>query len=82
MHLTGTQRLADAKKGLNELEELHDELLTLSAEGAAVPEDASDEDLKQFVDDKLLPAIEKAEATIDAARLAKKKHNSYLSSSV
>lgn len=80
--LTGAQRLAEAKKGLNELEDLHEEILTRSAEGASFPEDASDADLKQFVDDKLIPSIEKAEVTIDAAKLAKKKHNSYLSSSI
>ena len=66
---------------MSELEDLHDEILTLSAEGASIPEDATDADLKQFVDDKLIPAIEKADITIDAAKLAKKKHNSYLSSS-
>ena len=79
--LTGAQRLSEAKKGLSELEDLRDEILTLSAEGVSIPEDATDADLKQFVDDKLIPSIEKAEVTIDAAKLAKKKHNSYLSSS-
>lgn len=80
--LTGAQRLAEAKKGLAELEDLHEEILQHSAEGAAFPDDASDADLQQFVDDKLAFSIEKADVTIEVAKLAKKKHNSYLSSSI
>ena len=67
------------KAGLEKLEEIHEDIFVKMAESHSFSAASTDEDINTWikgVDD----ALEQVEVGIDAAKAAKKKHVSYLSS--